>query len=95
MKASHDQSDSIFDVDYHNFDQQVIQASYKKPIPVDLWAQWCSPCLILAPRLKQLVDETRGAILLEKVEVDKGDGENMKLAGHYRVRGFSTVIIFY
>jgi putative thioredoxin len=27
-----------------------------------------------------------------KVEVD--DGENMKLAGHYKLRGFPTVILF-
>ena len=27
-----------------------------------------------------------------KVEVDEGD--NMKLAGHYRLRGFPTVILF-
>ena len=32
------------------------------------------------------------AVRLAKVEVD--EGENMKLAGHYMVRGFPTVIIF-
>ena len=31
-------------------------------------------------------------MVLAKVEVD--EGENMKLAGHYRVRGFPTVILF-
>jgi len=31
-------------------------------------------------------------VLLAKVEVDEGD--NMKLAGHYRLRGFPTVILF-
>jgi len=42
--------------------------------------------LIIAPILLQLIDEYEGEVLLAKVEVDKGDGENMKLAGHYRVR---------
>ena len=33
-----------------------------------------------------------GALGLAKLEVD--EGENMKLAGHYRVRGFPTIILF-
>jgi putative thioredoxin len=32
-------------------------------------------------------------VRLAKVEVDEGD--NMKLAGHYRLRGFPTVILFH
>jgi putative thioredoxin len=94
MKNNHKHSKCIFDVDCHNFDQLVIQASHNKPVLVDLWAEWCSPCLILAPLLQQLIDEKQGAVWLGKIEVDKGDGENMKLAGHYRVRGFPTVILF-
>lgn len=94
MKANNERSEVIFDVDYAEFDQRVIQTSHNKPVLVDLWAEWCSPCRIIAPVLKQLIGEYEGEILLAKVEVDKGDGENMKLAGHYRVRGFPTVILF-
>jgi putative thioredoxin len=94
MKSVNKTPGYVFDVDYHNFDQLVIQASHEKPVLVDLWAEWCSPCLVIAPLLQQLVEEYEGEILLGKVEVDKGDGENMKLAGHFRVRGFPTVILF-
>ena len=94
MKTADSKSEYIFDIDCHNFDQLAIQASHNKPVLVDLWAEWCSPCLVLAPLLQQLVEEYDGEILLGKVEVDKGDGENMKLAGRYRVRGFPTVILF-
>ena len=94
MKADNNKPEHIFDAEHHNFDQLVIQASHDKPVLADLWAEWCSPCLVLAPLLKQLIEEYEGEILLAKVEVDKGDGENMKLAGHYRVRGFPTVILF-
>jgi putative thioredoxin len=38
------------------------------------------------------VNEYEGKIRLAKVEVDEGD--NMKLAGHYRLRGFPTVMLF-
>lgn len=83
---------SIIDVDLETFEQQVIEASKKIPVMVDLWAEWCSPCLVIAPILKELVEEFDGVLKLAKVEVDEGD--NMKLAGHYQVRGFPTVILF-
>jgi putative thioredoxin len=57
-----------FSVDLPDFEQQVIQASYQQPVLVDLWAGWCSPCLVIAPALMQLVDEYAGALLLAKVE---------------------------
>ena len=85
-------SPNIFDVHLHEFDRKVIEASREKPMLVDFWAEWCSPCLALAPHLYKVVDEFEGAVMLAKLEVD--EGENMKLAGHYRVRGFPTVILF-
>jgi len=84
--------ESIFVVDLHEFDDKVIKASHEKPILVDLWADWCSPCRVIAPILEKLVLELEGEIGIAKVEVD--DGDNMKLAGHYKVRGFPTLILF-
>jgi len=81
----------IFDVDLEQYDEQVIKASATTPILVDLWAEWCSPCLVVAPLLKTLVEEYDGRIKLAKVEVD--EGENMKLAGRYQVRGFPTILL--
>ena len=81
----------IFNVDLEQFDDKVLLASDKTPVLVDLWAEWCSPCLVVAPILKQLIEEYEGDVLLAKVEVD--EGENMKLAGRYQVRGFPTVIL--
>ena len=81
----------IFNVDLEQFDDKVLSASDKTPVLVDLWAEWCSPCLVVAPILKQLIEEYDGDLLLAKVEVD--EGENMKLAGRYQVRGFPTVIL--
>ncbi len=85
------QESLIFDVDYEQYEDQVVKASHDKPVLVDLWADWCSPCLVIAPVLKKLIDEYDGSIRLAKVEVD--EGENMKLAGHYKVRGFPTVLL--
>ena len=82
----------VFDIDLQDFDTQVIEASNQQPVLVDFWADWCSPCIAIAPVLNRVIDSFEGKVLLAKLEVDEGD--NMKLAGHYRVRGFPTIILF-
>jgi thioredoxin 1 len=80
----------IYNVTEGDFRQNVIEASHERPVLVDFWADWCSPCLVLAPELEGVITEYEGKIALAKVEVD----DNMRLAGHYRLRGFPTVIGF-
>lgn len=82
----------IFDTCLETFDNDVLVRSVKMPVLVDFWADWCAPCLVIAPVLERVLDDLNGAVRLAKLEVD--EGENMKLAGHYRVRGFPTVILF-
>lgn len=81
-----------FAVHHEDFAHTVLAASHERPIVVDFWAEWCGPCHALAPHLRRVIAEYAGALALATVEVDEGD--NMKLAGHYRVRGFPTVILF-
>ena len=83
---------NIFEVDLDRFQTQVIEASNKLPILVDFWADWCAPCHALSPHLERLIQELGGEVQLAKLEVD--EGENMRLAGQYRLRGFPTVILF-
>lgn len=84
-------SDS-FDVNLEDFTERVLNASHSRPILVDFWADWCGPCRVISPILEQIAIEYRGAVALAKLEVD--EGENMKLAGRYQVRGFPTVMLF-
>jgi len=83
---------NIFIAHLDNFQSHVIDASHHKPILVDLWAEWCSPCRVIAPVLEKLAIEFPDTLSIAKVEVD--EDENMKLAGHYKVRGFPTLILF-
>ena len=80
----------IFNVGTEDFKERVVDASHNGPILVDFWADWCSPCIALAPVLDRVLKEYEGRVRLAKVEVD----DNMKLAGHYRIRGFPTVVLF-
>lgn len=81
----------IFDVDGNKeFQEKVIEASHLQPVLVDIGADWCGPCLVLEPVMEKIIPEYEGRVLLAKIDAD----ENMKIAGHYRVRGFPTVILF-
>lgn len=82
----------VFDTSLDTFEHDVLLASHTRPVLVDFWAEWCPPCVVVAPLLEQVVNERDGEILLAKLEVDEGD--NMKLAGRYQVRGFPTIILF-
>lgn len=84
---------SIVNTSLERFDIDVIKASRMRPVLVDFWADWCAPCRVIAPVLERLVTEQQARIGLVKLEVDQG--ENMKLAGHYRVRGFPTVMLYH
>lgn len=91
MTSLKDSNKDIFEVNLHDFEKKVLKASHDKPILVDFWADWCSPCLVVAPILAQIIEEFEGQIALAKLEVDEGD--NMKVAGRYQTRGFPTVIL--
>ena len=80
----------IFDVDEHSFQKDVLDASHEHVVMVDFWADWCPPCKALTPVLEKIAREFEGRFLLAKVEVD----ENMRLAGHYKLRGFPTILFF-
>ena len=85
-------SELIFDVNEPEFQAQVLDASHEQPILVDFWADWCPPCIVLTPVLERVIAGYAGKIKLAKVEVDEGD--NMRIAGRYGLRGFPTVILF-
>ena len=84
--------ENIFNTRLETFDTDVIKASYQCPILVDFWAEWCAPCNTIAPILEEVIPTYNGKLQLARLEVD--DGDNMKLAGNHKVRGFPTIMIF-
>ncbi len=92
ISETNDKSSRIFDVGLDDFEQRVIEASSDHPVFVDFWADWCPPCVAIAPIMEKVVNTYEENIELAKLEVD--DGDNMKLAGRYQVRGFPTIILF-
>lgn len=86
----HDHRELIFEANEHDFQDKVVAASHHTLILADFWADWCGPCHALTPVLLRVIPEYQGKVRLAKVEAD----ENMKLAGHYKMRGFPTVLLF-
>jgi len=85
-------SQYLYDFDLDDFNSKVLEPSFERPVLVDFWADWCSPCIFIAPVLARIIDKYAGQVLLAKLEVD--EGKNMKLAGQFQVRGFPTIILF-
>lgn len=60
------------------------------PALVDFWAEWCKPCHMMAPLLKQVADELRDRLNVGALDVDANEGIREK----FGIMGIPTMILF-
>jgi thioredoxin 1 len=70
------------------FDQVVLTATV--PVVVDFWAEWCQPCLKIAPVLAALAAEHPDTLKVVKLNAD----ENPKTTLKYQVMSMPTLLVF-
>jgi thioredoxin 1 len=70
-----------------NFKTEVLEA--KTPVLVDVWAEWCAPCRMIAPAVEAVAQQYAG-----KVKVGKMDADSNVTPSQLGIRGIPTLLLF-
>lgn len=81
-------SEFVKDVSDSSFEKDVLGSS--KPVLVDFWAQWCTPCRMLAPTVEAVAQQYTDSATVVKLNVD----DNPSTAQRYGIKGIPTLILF-
>ena len=81
-------SDKVVVITDAEFDSSVLQS--EKPVVLDFWAEWCQPCLRLAPTVEEIAGEYEGKIKVGKLNVD----HNPSTATKYGIRNIPALLFF-
>ncbi|NOX45476.1 MAG: thioredoxin [Chlorobi bacterium] len=61
-----------------------------KPVLIDFSAEWCQPCKMMGPILKQVASEMGDKVRILKVDVDR----NQAIAQKWAISGVPTLMVF-
>ena len=77
---------AVVKVNLENFAQEVLQS--EKPVLLDMYADWCGPCMMMAPEIEAFAEENDN-VKVCKLDVD----EATDLALTYGVMSIPTVLL--
>jgi len=61
-----------------------------KPVLVDFWAEWCSPCKMIAPALEQIAEELGDRVTIAKMDIM----ENQETPAKFGVQNIPLMLLF-
>ena len=70
------------------FESEVLNAD--KPVLVDFWAEWCGPCHMIAPYVKEIANDQEQVLKVAKIDID----ENPITPGRYGIMSIPTLMLF-
>lgn len=71
----------------NNFKQVVMDSD--KPVLIDFWAEWCTPCRMQSPVIDELASEQGDSAVIAKLNVDK----NPDIAAQFSVINIPTLVL--
>ncbi len=77
---------ALINVNTDNFEEEILDA--QQTVILDFWAEWCGPCMMLAPVLHEVAEENAD-ITVGKVNVD----EEPALAQAYGISSIPTLVV--
>jgi len=63
----------------------------EKPVLVDFYADWCGPCKMVSPVIKQIAGEYKDKLITIKIDTDKKPAISAK----YNITSIPTIMMFY
>jgi len=60
------------------------------PVLIDFHAEWCGPCKMLSPIVKEVASEMGNKIKVLKIDVDK----NPEISMRYQIQSVPTLMLF-
>ena len=78
---------SAIKITKENFDSEVLQST--KPVLLDFWADWCTPCKMLSPIIDELAED-HPEMKVGKVNID----EEKELAEQFKIMSIPTLLVF-
>jgi thioredoxin 1 len=70
-----------------NFEDEVLNS--QKPVLVDFWAEWCTPCKMMEPVLEELAGELQDELKIAKLNTERP--EHQYLAQFFQIRSIPNM----
>lgn len=77
-----------FEVTTDNFEQEVLGSN--APVLIDIWAEWCGPCKMIAPLVDEISNDYEGKLRVGKLDADAHPG----ILQQYGVMSIPTLLLF-